>query len=936
MPRRNFADADLYSSSSSDSSDDFISETDEDDEISISDSPSEQDSLEASSSISDDPSTHLPHRPCKLRLHPGRLAFRSSSDYASERRKMIIFKEFQQDLKEWNRLQQRVCEVDLKAVRQMERIEVTIPRYFMELLIEIPMNLLRGLFMESTLLSPTQSAVQSAAHLPIDMLSRVFLKRPRASYEVVWKAISDLLLNRLEQRQAGEMTSEGERECAGIPSEDIYHESPTLEQGQIRTLVVFPAVNDSDPLVCRLNTESLEEASSSVYAALSYCWGTDLYSSWLYVIPPNIPFDRRMQWQYDRWVDLIQQCRGFRIGENLKRALLRLRKDDESITLWVDAICINQKNENEKTQQLLQMAKVYRMANHVCVWLGEADSDRRSNRAMRFIPKIMDFAFLERAVNDESHAENWYALAELMRDRWFSRRWIVQEISLAKEASVYCGKMAVPWTEFADAVSILVTYQEKIRRLFKSWREGVNTLGEVQSFGANKLLEATARLFQRDAESVARKPLKGIEYLVTSLSTFDASKSRDIVYSLVSIASDTYDPVSYDARQEDDDNIKAYKLAIDYKLDEVEVYRNFVKYCILSSGSLDIICRPWAMPQMGNGMLPSWIRLLRDSEFGEPTEVYNGRKNGEGLLGPVGSPLYKASRGIRFTDTSTKTAPPRKKRKTKADASDAQVVRHTSSTLFVKGFKLAKVEAVSLANTSGLISRSSLLSIGGWAGVNESPEEVPDHIWRTLIADRDSEGQVPPTWYQRACLRCLEIADTFHNGHFNTGQLLHEESDMLRAYLTRVRNVTWNRKFFRAPMKAPDADSSRGPSGQRETVSHQDMGHTDDIQDVSGEVQQETDNEVSGSEEGPTFEGGKRLWTENDLFGLCPEATTPGDFICILYGCSVPVILRQSTRNPKGFKVIGECYVHGKMEGEAVENCKEGKTLGSDEVFGLI
>ncbi|KAE8363439.1 heterokaryon incompatibility protein-domain-containing protein [Aspergillus caelatus] len=799
----------------------------------------------------------------------------------------------------------------------MEQIEMTVPRYFMELLTEIPMDLLRGVLKKSALLSPTQSPtqspVQSPVQLPIDMLSDVFSEWPRASYGLVWKTISDELLNGLEQRQAGEMISEAKRECAGIPSEDIYHESPTLEQGQIRTLVVFPAANDSDPLVCRLNIESLEETSSPVYAALSYCWGTDLYSSWLYALPPDVPFDRRMQWQDDRWEDLIQQCKGFRIGENLKRALLRLRRDDESITLWVDAICINQKNEEEKTQQLLQMAKVYRMANYVCVWLGEADSDKRSNRAMRFIPKIMDFAFLERAVNDERHAENWYALAELMRDRWFSRRWVVQEISLAKEASVYCGEMAVPWTEFADAVSILVTYQEKIKGLFKGWREGVQTLGEVQSFGANKLLQATTRLFQRDAKGVARKPLKGIEYLVTSLSTFDASKLRDIVYSLVSIASDTYDPVSYDAGQEGDDNNKAYKLAIDYKLDEVEVYRNFVKYCILSSGSLDIICRPWAMPRTGKGRLPSWIRLLRDSEFGEPTEVYNGRKNGEGLLGPVGSPLYKASRGIRFTDTSTKTAPPRKKRKTEADASDAKVVRHMSSMLSVKGFKLAKVEAVSLANASGLISRSSLLDIGGWAGVNESPEEVPDHIWRTLIADRDSEGQVPPTWYQRACLRCLEIADTFYNGDFNIDQLLHGHSDMVRGYLTRIRNVTWNRRFFRALMKAPHTDSAYSPSGQTER-----------------------DNEVSGSEEEPSFEGGKRQWTENDLFGLCPEATTLGDFICILYGCSVPVILRQSTRDPKCYKVIGECYVHGKMEGEAVEDCKEGKTLGTDEVFGLI
>ncbi|GMG11573.1 hypothetical protein F9C07_2104495 [Aspergillus flavus] len=121
-------------------------------------------------------------------------------------------------------------------------------------------------------------------------------------------------------------------------------------------------------------------------------------------------------------------------------------------------------------------------------------------------------------------------------------------------------------------------------------------------------------------------------------------------------------------------------------------------------------------------------------------------RNGEGLVGPVGSPQYKVSRGINFTDISTRqTTPPRKKRKTEADASDLKVVRQVSSTLFIKGFKLAQVEAVSLTNASGLISRTPLLDITGRVGVDENPEEGPDHIWRTLIADRDIEGQIPPT-----------------------------------------------------------------------------------------------------------------------------------------------------------------------------------------------
>lgn len=50
----------------------------------------------------------------------------------------------------------------------------------------------------------------------------------------------------------------------------------------------------------------------------------------------------------------------------------------------------------------------------------------------------------------------------------------------------------------------------------------------------------------------------------------------------------------------------------------------------------------------------------------------------------------------------------------------------------------------------------------------------------------------------------------------------------------------------------------------------------------------------------------------------------------------MPVILRESRRNSKSYKLIGECYVHGKMEGEAIDDYEKGETLGTNEVFGLL
>jgi len=64
---------------------------------------------------------------------------------------------------------------------------------------------------------------------------------------------------------------------------------------------------------------------------------------------------------------------------------------------------------------------------------------------------------------------------------------------------------------------------------------------------------------------------------------------------------------------------------------------------------------------------------------------------------------------------------------------------------------------------------------------------------------------------------------------------------------------------------------------------------------------------------------------EKARFGLAPKTAEEGDSICILHGCSVPVILRQHVAESDNyFELIGEAYVHGLMDGEAMD-AREGK-----------
>lgn len=67
------------------------------------------------------------------------------------------------------------------------------------------------------------------------------------------------------------------------------------------------------------------------------------------------------------------------------------------------------------------------------------------------------------------------------------------------------------------------------------------------------------------------------------------------------------------------------------------------------------------------------------------------------------------------------------------------------------------------------------------------------------------------------------------------------------------------------------------------------------------------------------------------LYGLVPEGTREGDMICILAACSVPTVLRKieaKDQKPgaKVFQLIGEAYVHGRMDGEAVREFKSRET----------
>ncbi|KAF2024588.1 HET-domain-containing protein, partial [Setomelanomma holmii] len=60
----------------------------------------------------------------------------------------------------------------------------------------------------------------------------------------------------------------------------------------------------------------------------------------------------------------------FLLTRNLYSALYHLRKPDQDLMLWIDAICINQENDDEKAEQVRRMGEIYRRARETIIWLG--------------------------------------------------------------------------------------------------------------------------------------------------------------------------------------------------------------------------------------------------------------------------------------------------------------------------------------------------------------------------------------------------------------------------------------------------------------------------------------------------------------------------------------------------------------------------------------
>jgi len=185
---------------------------------------------------------------------------------------------------------------------------------------------------------------------------------------------------------------------------------------ELHAQLLVANIMEGDGLVLKDRDERVE------YLALSYYWGPRSFRRPLNVSKHDYP-----------------------IPENLFCALQRVRSWSQALYIWVDAVCINQHDVDERSLQVRTMLSKFQKARQVSVWLGECCGP--SATAAGSLMSHGDDG-LRRQIEAccSAHAQDLVkGVVELLERPWFRRIWIRQEVWASQSLVVQCGGARLSW-----------------------------------------------------------------------------------------------------------------------------------------------------------------------------------------------------------------------------------------------------------------------------------------------------------------------------------------------------------------------------------------------------------------------------------------------------------------------------------------------------------
>ncbi|KAM3083039.1 hypothetical protein ACMFMF_002689 [Clarireedia jacksonii] len=587
---------------------------------------------------------------------------------------------------------------------------------------------------------------------------------------------------------------------------------------------------------------------SDRYVALSYVWGT--------------PADKKT---------IIVNGVEIQITQNLHAALLELRRSTwvrRGVNLWIDALCINQDDLDEREQQVKLMREIYAMAWQVVIFLGpETSTTSAAYTSLKWLAheigsdsKLREFAVKYGTLHHNTagsiesaqytlpwHEGTFQALRSFFARQYWHRLWILQEVAMAKlDAPVLWGSYSMCLGDIWKACQIIERQEDTILQYMTTHSSDIDPTRTV----------ATVDRRLEDREGTPGQQWKHILRIRNMRNTNQTG--IPCVQGLCEISPN-------------------------YRVELREVYINFTRGIISNNDhGLDIL--RLIHSHVGRIMLssmtannPAWMRKIAGGRLMEvTTPCSHDLPSWVVCWSCTSAPtiflpgLYRADAGF--------THPTRPR----LTANDGLSVHATfiDSVVTLSAFNAAEIDNYpkSCVDVSSIPNSYSTID-----GLKEA-------FWKTIVADSTPTGEKPPlSWAVLRLPYLWSIFGTSEGGGSGLSFGLYNFAERNKEFSfcgTRLKDLLADAKTIR----------------ERKTLKDEKRSTSDeDLRDAS-------------SWAANVLAWRRLMGTKSGRIGITAAAAVIGDSIVVLPGCSVPFVLR---RQGTSWKVIGECFVYGLMDGEA-------------------
>lgn len=637
-------------------------------------------------------------------------------------------------------------------------------------------------------------------------------------------------------------------------------------------------------------------STDPAYEALSYTWAIDSDIS-----GPQTETSKRPIICNDATLDVFK---------NLHNALAQLQELGwTSKPVWIDAICINQEDDVEKSVQVNMMGAIFRGASRVVVWLGQS-SLATSLALKKALPYFTDedppgATATARSSSTTMALVATQALAWLLSRGWFARVWTLQEAVLAREVVYLVGAQPVPLDRLVQL-------------------DYLNAVGVMDSLFAPVLTRIAGLVFTRAAhELVGGGGACTLEMAVKEARHRRAKDGRDKLFGVLSLC-------------QCQGSGDAGGLAADYQKPVQEVYRECAA-ALLRSKNTGIFLLS----------LVGQIRYGCEVDYAFHSRYIKLFKPEDGFV--AGIPSW-------VPDLSAPARPSPLRDLSKLDFSAALSVEPSFSITGDKGTVLQlKAAALDVITSTGdchsrrlvqpiwrLLRIPSELAGSPKDTYLPTGEPVVSAFWRTLVAgakhaDDDEETELTDEHFSEWFAVFADQSSTLAEGTMRKAILQESDGDDLdlavepderrrpdyRRVLTNDKNARLMDRYKIQTVRRFLASFDSPAFGFREMIRRRHeaknaFASLDDDDSIFKAVYEK-------------FYTDRRIFaTQNGYMGTAPWTAKNGDVIMLVAGAYVPYVFRPSEEKKGSWELVGEAYCHGLMFGKGVEH--DGVDFGTIDV----